>query len=293
MASQGLRREVSSRIPAVLLLWLVMAGFALAGGPTFVGTAHALGPGCTKLPDGRIDCSGHDEPGPGGPDNPGPAPRQPYDVFMTPACMQNGPPPSPGDAMCLGATTACQGRGEPGMIMMRIYYQWNAGDPWTLVDTRCTGGDTPQVPPQRVRDELVTRFLPAADVGVSPGNGRTLIDFDTIFYTEAAPYHQNIQIIGQQVEVDAQPVGYAWKWGDGSGDHTSTAGVPYSASTDESAYVMHRYASPGTYTVNVDVNWTARFRVAGGPWQNLGTLTVARGQTAPITALEKEDVLSR
>lgn len=281
-----------------------LAAALLAAAVTFFttgmlfGTAHA-DTGCVPLPDGRIDCSGRGPGGPGqpGPGNPGPTTPRPHDIYMTPACMPNTFPPNDPSVLCESAIVTCEARGEEG-ILMRIYYQWEPGGPWELQTTRCMGGDTEedevQVDPGQVRLELVTRYLPAANVAVNPGNGRTLLNFPTIFYTEVEPYRETITILGQPVTIEAEPVAFLWSWGDGNVARTSTPGRPYSPSASPSAYVTHEYTEPraNPYTVDVDVEWRATFSVAGGPPQDLGTLTVTRGETATVTVLEKADVLS-
>ena len=283
-------RSLPSRLIRGAAAVALTLGVIVFGGP-FVGVAAAE---CQLTPSGEWVCGGSDEdPGDdGGPGDNGPAPRVPHDTYQTPACMFNGPPPGGADAMCTNATAACEARGEEG-ILMRYYVQWEANGPWELVDTRCSGGDEPDpVTPDEVRAWLVEGWLPAANVGVSPGNGRTLIDFPTIFYTEDRDYDETRPVPngGGQVHVIAEQAGFHWTWGDGQGNRTSTGGVPYSRTTPESRYVTHEYAHPGTFTIDVDVEWTARFQVPGGPWQDLGTVTVTRGQSAPITALEKDDV---
>jgi hypothetical protein len=269
-------------------------GLVVFGGPTFVGPAAAE---CGFNEDGEWVCDGGDndsgDPGdPGGPS--GPSTPRPYDTYATPACLYNGPPPNDPGAMCTNAAQACELRGEEG-ILMRYYVQWEQGGPWELIDTRCSGGtDEPDpVTPEQVRAWLESGWLPEANVGVSPGNGRTLLNFPTIFYTEARDYNETRDIPGGQLQVVAEQVGFIWKWGDGTSDTTSTAGRPYSPGTDQSAYVTHEYPTPGTYTVDVDVQWSARANIPGLGWQDLGTITVTRGDTAPITVLSKNDVLER
>lgn len=297
MEGRGVRHPVSGSGRSRKLAAVLMAVAVIVFTGMLAGTAQALPPGCRPRPDGRIDCGGSEEdPRNPGPDRPGPRVPRPHDIYYTPACPYNGPPPNDPSVMCESAVRTCELRGQDG-ILMRIYYQWEPGGPWELQATRCVGGaqeDELQVDPGRVRLELVTRYLPAANVAVNPGNGRTLLNFPTIFYTEVGPYRETVTILGQPVTIEAEPVAFLWTWGDGQTARTTTPGRPYSPSADPSEYVTHEYtvARATPYPVDVDVEWRASFSVGGGPQQDLGTLTVTRGETASVTVLEKADVLS-
>ena len=52
--------------------------------------------------------------------------------------------------------------------------------------------------------------------------GRTLINFDTNFYTtNTHPTTQTVTLIGQQVTIEATPTEYTWHFGSGEGDQTT------------------------------------------------------------------------
>ncbi|GAA2759687.1 hypothetical protein [Actinopolymorpha rutila] len=292
------------RLACTLVLAL---GITLLAGPVLTGTAYAE---CGIGTDGKWHCGGGDPggpggpggpDGPGGPGNPGPAPKQPYDTYATPACMVNGPPPGDPNAMCMNAAQACKTRGEKG-IMMRYYVQWDQNGPWELVRTGCSGATNPNNPPppvtpQQVERWLVNGWLPKSNVGVSPGNGHTLINFPTIFYANQTVDYDADRYVpdgsGRVIHVTAEATGFDWHWGDGSAaTHTDKPGQKYADSVPQDAYVTHPFEKPGRYTVSVDVQWSGRFEVPGEGQQTFGPVTVPRGRPAPVTVLEKQDVLS-
>jgi hypothetical protein len=140
--------------------------------------------------------------------------------------------------------------------------------------TSCFGG-TPEeyVPPEVTPGDVLSALrrvgLPSLTVETQPAD-ETLVNLDTIFFTDPEPVSVDLTILGQAVDVVATPAGYEWSFGDGQGMSTSTPGSPYPAPE-----ITHRY-SEGRVTVepSVTVSYTARFRVGGGAWQDIdGTVT--------------------
>lgn len=102
--------------------------------------------------------------------------------------------------------------------------------------------------------------MPAPSLRVQPPNGRTLVNLDTIFYTDTpAPGPYQLTLLGVPVTLTVS-VSYEWRHGDGSGQTTTTPGRPYPARD-----VTHRYARPGAVTVGLTAVYQGRYAVAGGP----------------------------
>jgi hypothetical protein len=113
--------------------------------------------------------------------------------------------------------------------------------------------------------------VPAAAVQAP---GYTLVNLETTFYTEPATIDRTLDIIGYRVDVQVEPSRFTWHWGDGSTSATDSPGRPYPA-TD----VTHTYTSATNADdparLRVDVTYTARYRVDGGPWLTIPeTLTI-------------------
>jgi hypothetical protein len=111
--------------------------------------------------------------------------------------------------------------------------------------------------------------LPALTTHVQP-EGKTLVNFDTIFYTDPQSVTLDLTLLRQAVEVEASPTSYRWVFGDGSEVQTTTPGAPY-----PSKEIVHRYqAADTTVSAHVETTYSARFRVNGGGWQDIdGTVT--------------------
>ena len=66
---------------------------------------------------------------------------------------------------------------------------------------------------------------------------KTLINFDTIFFTQAEPLTRQLTLLGQRVRLEITPSRFEWVHGDGTTMTTTTPGAPYPAKD-----IVHRYA---------------------------------------------------
>jgi hypothetical protein len=143
------------------------------------------------------------------------------------------------------------------------------------------------VTPGRVLTALRQIGLPALEAKTQP-TGRTLVNFETIFYAEPQPFGRTITLLGQRVEVEATPSTYTWHHGDGTVASTETPGARYPAKD-----VVHEYTDAHTtVSPSVDVTYTARFRVNGGAWQDIPETVTISGPGGSLRIAEATAVLS-
>jgi len=126
---------------------------------------------------------------------------------------------------------------------------------------------------------------PKADLMVQPVGGRTLINFETNFFTTATEAAtQPVRLLGRDIEIEATPVQYTWHWARPGESGTAGDTAPYT--TEESGEehvdgqpheVLHVYTDAGVMVhPSVDVTYRGRYRVEGGQWFAIPeTLTVA------------------
>ncbi len=116
----------------------------------------------------------------------------------------------------------------------------------------------------------------------------TLVNLATIFHVEAEPLRRTLTLAGQRVDLDITPASFHWVHGDGTDSTTRTPGAAY-----PSREVTHRYQRAHvTVRHHVEVTWSARWRLNGGPWQDVpGTVTVSGPATA-LRVVEATPVLS-
>ena len=175
-----------------------------------------------------------------------------------------------GQALCSDPAT-CTIDGHPGYLYN--VYEDDAPDPldWqaclTEQEAQRLGGLTPGM----VRRAFERLSWPASELVVEPPKGRTLVNFDTNFYTtNTDPTTRTVTLLGQPVTIEATPTSYSWHFGDDGALTTTDAGAPY-----PDLRVTHRYTQVGTLAPSVDTTYSGRYRVGNGTWRAIpDTLTV-------------------
>ncbi len=119
--------------------------------------------------------------------------------------------------------------------------------------------------------------LPPSKLIVQPPNGRTLVNFETNFYTETERFTRSVTLLGQRVELSITPAEFGWRFGDGELRSTSSPGSAY-----PDLEITHRYLRKGRVSASVDTTYTATYRVNGGAAQQVpGTVTIP-GAAVPL-----------
>ncbi|WP_372730184.1 hypothetical protein [Nocardioides sp.] len=128
--------------------------------------------------------------------------------------------------------------------------------------------------------------LPSSTLAVQPPDGRTLVNFETNFFTEQAPFTRTLRLLGQRVDLRIRPSEFHWVFGDGATRSTADPGAPY-----PDLLVTHRYGRSGRVGPRVDTTYAAEFRVNGGPWRPVnGTVTIP-GSPASLRVVTARPVL--
>jgi hypothetical protein len=149
--------------------------------------------------------------------------------------------------------------------------------PGTFSPLSIDGDSTPADMERAIREVP----MPALKVRIQPG-GRTLVNVDTIFYTDPTTLNRTVTLLGHSVRLEAQPVSYTWVHGDGTRDSTSKPGRPYPAKD-----VTHQYQQPDDdLRARVDTTYRVRYSVDGGGWATLSETLTAPG---PATSLDVDE----
>jgi hypothetical protein len=122
-----------------------------------------------------------------------------------------------------------------------------------------------------------------SEVNVQPPNGWTLVNVDTIAYTDRAPRTISTSLFGIPVEIRAVPSNYSWNFGDGSAPLTTTdPGAPYPAHT-----VAHAYSKQGSAKISLTTTWRGQFRLAGEPtWHDVAGKGTTVSSSGSLEILE-------
>ena len=129
--------------------------------------------------------------------------------------------------------------------------------------------------------------LPSLRSHSQPAN-RTLINFDTIFFTRAEPLTRQLTLLGQRVRLEITPSRFEWVHGDGTTATTSDPGAPY-----PSKDIVYRYEDAHrTVAHRVVVTWSAEYSLNGGPLQPVNGTVTTTGPATPLRVAEASPALS-
>ncbi|GAA1930299.1 hypothetical protein GCM10009737_35310 [Nocardioides lentus] len=150
-----------------------------------------------------------------------------------------------------------------------------------------TAAAAPVITPAMILSAFRRIPLPDSEIVVQPPGGETLVNFDTIFSTEAEEDTASVSLLGQLLEFEAFPSSYTWEHGDGSTQTTDHPGRAYAEGVAASRYVSHRYEDAQvTVEPSVDTTWSGRYRLNGGPWLPVaGTVTI-EGDPSSLRVVE-------
>lgn len=143
--------------------------------------------------------------------------------------------------------------------------------------------DEPVVTTALVTQAFQFTPLPPQNLIVQPPNGRTLVNFETNFYTDAPEVLPiiSVPILDQVVELRVWPESFTWHFGDGRSVTTMERGAAYPA-----LGITHEYRRKGRVAPSLDTTYAAQWRLRGqGAWQPVdGTVTIA-GAPAQLDVL--------
>ncbi len=183
---------------------------------------------------------------------------------------------------CLNQQT-CTAPPDTYKYMVLRSEQGGPFEPWGTV---CLAADDADglgaITPARVGREMRNLAWPQADLVIEPPDGRTLINLPTNFHTtNTSPTSQTITLLGQQVEIEASPVEYLWRFGDGTEQSGPDPGAAY-----PDLRVTHTYTQAGvTVSPSVDVTYEGRYRVEGGTWIPIPDILTVTGDPATLQVL--------
>lgn len=144
----------------------------------------------------------------------------------------------------------------------------------------------PEVTPGLVAQAFRRIDLPQSILVVQPPNGRTLVNFETNFYTEQGEFTRTVTLLGRRVELRIWPERFGWAFGDGHEKWTTSPGDAY-----PNLEITHRYLAKGRVAPSVSTTYAAEFRVGNGPWREVaGTVTIP-GAAQSLRVVEARPVL--
>ncbi len=134
-----------------------------------------------------------------------------------------------------------------------------------------------------VAQEFQRLPLTPSSLSVQPPSGWTLVNADTVVYTDDAEQTLATTVLGIGVSIRATPARFTWDFGDGVGSLTTTdPGRPWPEHT-----LAHRYSAEGTHRITLTTTWTAVFQVAGTTsWEPVVGTATTTSASDPLTVYE-------
>jgi hypothetical protein len=134
--------------------------------------------------------------------------------------------------------------------------------------------------------------VPNVTLGVNPDVG--LVAVPSWFWVEGydgSPITASDTLGATTVEVEIAPTGYRWDFGDGTELTTTSLGQPYPAESDvRHIYEQSSLSAGGAFSLTLEITFSARYRVNGGPWVPLDS--IARSFTAAYPVQQLQSILT-
>jgi len=138
--------------------------------------------------------------------------------------------------------------------------------------------------------------LPPIKVGANPDVG--LVAMPAWFWVDG---YDGATLYGARsiglitVEVEIMPIGYDWTFGDGTTLETHSLGRAYPSESDlQHTYEQSSLTAGGTFTVQLDITFSAQYRVNGrGPWLPLAPVVQSYTRDYPVQQLQSVLTSSR
>jgi hypothetical protein len=162
--------------------------------------------------------------------------------------------------------------------------------PWEAFGVVClTAGEEPPfdvITWQRVWQVMKTLEWPEADLQIQPVGGKTLVNFETNFYTKTTKASiQTVRLAGRDVQIEATPVSYTWHWGDGTDPlETENHGAAHVDGLEHEVY--HEYTDADvTVRPSLDVTYRGRYKVEDEPWRPIHETLTVTGTPVPLEVI--------
>jgi hypothetical protein len=135
----------------------------------------------------------------------------------------------------------------------------------------------PKKPAGKSLNDQIRQLLPTANIHLQPQNG-ALVHEPVIFWTDSPHYFKkSLYLLDVKIDLDLT-VKFLWLWGDGTTLGTASLGAPF-----PSFEITHTYAQAGMHRVSLSSNWSGRYRLDGGVWQQVpGVITTSKSTQIQI-----------
>lgn len=143
---------------------------------------------------------------------------------------------------------------------------------------------TPGTPAVTLSD--IALFRPQAAVQSMQPEGWMVVGLPTNFFAVIEPHAVDGELLGRSAQVRFTPLAYTWTYGDGDHARLDTKGASWEAlglREFDATATSHVYDAPGTYTIELLVDYGAEYRLNGGAWKPIsGTVALSANDLVAI-----------
>jgi hypothetical protein len=143
----------------------------------------------------------------------------------------------------------------------------------------------------------IAHFRPNPGVDHMEPNGWMIVGLDTNFYSTGGVQVHDGELLGRAASVRFTPVAWHWTYGDGQGASRGAPGAPWASqgiAEFDPTPTSHVYAAPGTYYIDLAIDFRAEYRYSGSPWVPIaGTLTVPANRLVATAGSAKTVLVER
>lgn len=147
------------------------------------------------------------------------------------------------------------------------------------------GEGAASIPPLTLND--LAAFRPHTPTQTMQPDGWMVVGLPTNFMAHTERHIVTGALLGYPADVRFTPVGYRWRYGDGTAARLTTPGAPWAAQglgEFDATPTSHVYDTAGRYVIELDVEYTAEYRFAGGSWRALAGVLVRPANDLLVTA---------
>jgi hypothetical protein len=153
---------------------------------------------------------------------------------------------------------------------------------------------SPPTPPVAITIADVASFAPGARANRMEPNGWIVVGLHTNFYSDRGSRIVDGTLLGLPAAVRFTPVSWTWSYGDGTSLTSATPGSSWASQNlaeFEQTATSHVFASPGSFAIDLTVEYRADYQFAGSGWVPvLGTLDLPANRLV-ATASDANTVL--
>ena len=143
----------------------------------------------------------------------------------------------------------------------------------------------------------IAHFRPRPGINHMQPAGWMIVDLDTNFYSTGGSQLHNGTLFDFPADVRFTPIRWHWTYGDGNRESHTGSGTTWAGNRVgefDPTPTSHSYRAPGTYVIDLTINFRAEYRFAGQAWTNIpGSIAVPANRLTASAGTAKTVLVDR